>query len=175
MTATLATRSQMNRDIRHRRRLYFGDRKIKMIAQVEGPVRNRLRRGNMDELIGRLAVEAGIDRSVAKKIGIIADLIIPGFLRSEGPSAEFCSLVDRNPGTETVIAASRSGSVAWLRGNGLIAAGNKLISLGLGMLGLGMVKFQTLARELLQFSRDKTGADQMGEIIVGTPGLSRFA
>jgi hypothetical protein len=42
-------------------------------------------------------------------------------------------------------------------------------------LGLGMGEIQNVARELFRFGRDKIGADQMGEIIKGTPGLSQFA
>jgi hypothetical protein len=42
-------------------------------------------------------------------------------------------------------------------------------------LGLGIGEIQNIARELLNFGRDKIGADQMGEIIAGTPGLSQFA
>jgi hypothetical protein len=120
----------------------------------------------MDELIGRLAAKAGIDRSVAEKtIGIIL-----GFLRSEGPSDKVQALIDQIPGAEAAIAASNGGSLARLMGNGLMAVGTKLMGLG-----LGMVEIQTVARELLRFGRDKIGADQMGEIIAGTPGLSQFA
>jgi hypothetical protein len=42
-------------------------------------------------------------------------------------------------------------------------------------LGLGVSQIQSVAGELLRFGRDKIGADQMGEIIAGTPGLSQFA
>ncbi len=42
-------------------------------------------------------------------------------------------------------------------------------------LGLGMSDIQSIARELFGFGRDKIGADRMGEIIAGTPGLSQFA
>ena len=78
----------------------------------------------MDELIGRLAVKAGIDNAVAEKtVGIIL-----GFLRNEGPSDKVQALIDQIPGAE-----------------------------------------------LFRFGRDKIGADQMGEIIKGTPGLSQFA
>ncbi|HET7493511.1 MAG TPA: DUF2267 domain-containing protein, partial [Bradyrhizobium sp.] len=34
---------------------------------------------------------------------------------------------------------------------------------------------QNAARELLRFGHDKIGAEEMGEIIAGTPGLSQFA
>jgi hypothetical protein len=120
----------------------------------------------MDELIGQLATKAGIDRSVAEKtVGIIL-----GFLRSEGPGDKVQALIDQIPGAEAAIAASSGGALARLMGGGLMAVGTKLMGLG-----LGLVEIQTVARELLRFGRDKIGADQMGEIIAGTPGLSQFA
>jgi len=39
----------------------------------------------------------------------------------------------------------------------------------------GMTEIQSIARGLLEFGRGKIGADQMGEIIAGAPGLSQFA
>ena len=121
----------------------------------------------MDELIGQLAAKAGIDAAVAEKtIGIIL-----GFLRSEGPSDKVQVLIDKIPGAEAAIAASsKSGGLARLMGGGLMAVGTRLMGLGLG---IGQI--QDIARELFRFGRDKIGADQMGEIIAGTPGLSKFA
>ncbi|WP_024508830.1 hypothetical protein [Bradyrhizobium sp. ARR65] len=120
----------------------------------------------MDELVGELVTKAGIDRSIAERtVGIIL-----GFLRSEGPSDKVQALIDKIPGAEAAIAASSSGGLSRLMGGGLVAAGTKLMGLG-----LGMVEIQNVARELLQFGRDKLGADQMGEIIAETPGLSQFA
>jgi hypothetical protein len=55
-------------------------------------------------------------------------------------------------------------------GSGVMAMGTKLMGLGLG---IGDIK--AIARELFKFGRDKIGADQMGAIISGTPGLSQFA
>jgi hypothetical protein len=56
----------------------------------------------MDELIGRLAVKAGIDDAVAEKtVGIIL-----GFLRNEGPSEKVQALIDQIPGAEAAISAS---------------------------------------------------------------------
>ncbi len=121
----------------------------------------------MDELIGRLAVKAGIDDAVAEKtIGIIL-----GFLRNEGPSDKVQALIDRIPGAEAAISASgNSGGLARLMGGGLMALGSRLMGLG-----LGMGQIQSIAGELFRFGRDKIGTDQMGEIIAGTPGLSQFA
>jgi hypothetical protein len=121
----------------------------------------------MDELTGRLAAEAGIDNAVAEKtIGIIL-----GFLRNEGPTDKVQALIDKIPGAEAAIAASNNGSgLARLMGGGLMALGTRLMALG-----LGMAEIQNIARELFRFGRDKIGADQMGEIIAATPGLSQFA
>jgi hypothetical protein len=55
-------------------------------------------------------------------------------------------------------------------GGGLMAVGTRLMALG-----LGIGEIQNIARELFKFGRDKIGADQMGEIISGTPGLGQFA
>jgi hypothetical protein len=121
----------------------------------------------MDELIAQLAGKASIDDAVAEKtVGIIL-----GFLRNEGPSDKVQALIDRIPGAEAAIAASsNNGGLSKLMGGGLMALGSKLMALG-----LGMSEIQNIARELFRFGRDKIGADQMGEIIAGTPGLSQFA
>jgi hypothetical protein len=121
----------------------------------------------MDELIGRLAEKAGIEKAVAEKsVGIML-----GFLRNEGPSDKVQALIDNIPGAEAVIAASGSGGgLSRLMGGGLMALGAKLMGLG-----LGMAQIQNIARELFRFGRDKIGADQMGEIIAGTRGFKEFA
>lgn len=156
----------MNRSVQRGDRLYFAARKLKMTSQDKAPVHSRLRRGNMDELVGQLVTKAGIDRTVAEKtVGIIL-----GFLRSQGPSAKVQALIDGIPGAEAAIAASSNGGLSRLMGGGLMAAGTKLMGLG-----LGMVEIQNVARELLRFGRDKIGADQISEIIAETPGLSQFA
>jgi hypothetical protein len=121
----------------------------------------------MDELIGRLASKAGIDSAVAEKtVGIILN-----FLRNEGPSDKVQALIDQIPGAEAAMAASNNnGTISRLMGGGLMAVGTRLMGLG-----LGMGEIQSIARELFRFGRDKIGADQMGAIIAGTPGLSQFA
>lgn len=121
----------------------------------------------MDELVERLAAKAGIDKAVAEKsIGIIL-----GFLRKEGPSDQVQALIDRIAGAETAVEAAGKGSgLSGLMGGGLMALGSRLMALG-----LGMDEIQNIARELFKLGRDRVGADQMGKIIAGTPGLSQFA
>ncbi len=121
----------------------------------------------MDELVGRLAAEAGIDNGVATKTAGI----ILGFLRNEGPTDKVQVLIDRIPGAEAAIAASSNGGgLDRLMGGGLMALGTRLMGLG-----LGIGEIQNIARELFRFGRDKIGSDRMGEVISGTPGLSQFA
>ncbi|MBS0528797.1 MAG: DUF2267 domain-containing protein [Proteobacteria bacterium] len=121
----------------------------------------------MDELIAQLAAKAGIEDAVAgKAVGVILD-----FLRKEGPADKVQALIDRIPGAGAVVGPTiSSGSLDRLMGGGLMALGSKLMALG-----LGMGEIQNVARELLRFGRDRIGADQMGEIIAGTPGLRQFA
>lgn len=121
----------------------------------------------MDELIERLAAKVGLEKAVAAKtVGIIL-----GFLRSEGPSVPVEALINTVPGAESAIqtAGSQRG-IGRLLGGGVMALGAKLMGLG-----LGMAEIQSVARELFKFGRDKIGADRMGEIIAGTPGLSQFS
>jgi hypothetical protein len=121
----------------------------------------------MDELIGRLASRAGIGSAVAEK----TVCIILSFLRNEGPSDKVQALIDTIPGAEAAIAASNNSSgLARLMGGGLMAVGTTLMGLG-----LGMGEIQNIARELFRFGREKIGADRMGEIIAGIPGLSQLA
>jgi hypothetical protein len=122
----------------------------------------------MDELIERLAVKVGLEKAVAgKTVGMIL-----GFLRSEGPADQVQALIDTIPGAEAAIesAGSARGGIGRLMGGGVMALGAKLMGLG-----LGMAEIQSVARELFKFGRDKIGADQMGAIISGTPGLRQFS
>jgi hypothetical protein len=121
----------------------------------------------MDELIGRLVVKTSIDNAVAEKtIGLILD-----FLRKEGLSDKVQALIDKIPGAEAAIAASgNGGSLGRLIGGGLMALGTRLMALG-----LSMAEIRDVARELFKFGHDKIGADQMGEILAGTPGLRKVA
>jgi hypothetical protein len=121
----------------------------------------------MDELVGQLAVKAGIDSAVAEKtVGIML-----GFLRNQGPADKVQILIDNIQGAEAAIAASEANTgLSRLMGGGLMAVGSRLMALG-----LGVGEIQSIARELFRFGRDKIGAEHMGEIISGTPGVSQFA
>src|SRR5271168_340174 len=82
--------------------------------------------GIMDELIGRLVADIGIDRAAAEKaVGIILE-----FLVKEGPADKVQPLLAKLPGAEALIqkAASEGGGLG-----GMMGAGMKMMSAGLSM------------------------------------------
>ncbi len=126
----------------------------------------RAREGNMDELIGRLVANVGIDRATAEKaIAIILD-----FLRKEGPPDKVQALIDKIPGAEALMQThgSDAGGGLFAMG-GIMGAGTKLMGIGLSM---GQV--QSVTREVIGFAREKLGEDAIGEIVGAIPGLSQF-
>jgi hypothetical protein len=119
---------------------------------------------NMDELVGRLVAELGIDRQVAEQaVGIIL-----AFLIKEGPADKVKPLIDAIPGAEEAAAAAPSGGVFSM--GGIMGVGTQLMGLG-----LGMGEVQDVARTLLGYAREKAGEDAVGELVAAIPGLSQFA
>jgi hypothetical protein len=118
----------------------------------------------MDELVGRLVAELGIDRQVAEPaVGIIL-----AFLIKEGPADKVKPLIDAIPGAEEAAAAAPSGGVFSM--GGIMGVGTQLMGLG-----LGMGEVQDVARTLLGYAREKAGEDAVGELVAAIPGLSQFA
>lgn len=118
----------------------------------------------MDELIGRLVANVGIDRSAAEK----AVAIILDFLRKEGPAEKVEALIERLPGAEALLTAeSESGGIFPM--GGIMGAGTKMMAVGLSM---GQV--QGVTRETIAYAREKIGDDAVGEIVGAIPGLSQF-
>jgi hypothetical protein len=115
----------------------------------------------MDELVGRLVAEVGIDREVAtRSVGIIL-----AFLIKEGPPDKVKALLDRLPGSE---AAAQVGVPTFGMG-GIMGAGTELMALGLSM---GQV--QQVTRIVIAYTREKAGEDAAGEIVAAIPGLGQF-
>jgi hypothetical protein len=54
-------------------------------------------------------------------------------------------------------------------GGGVLAAGTRMMSVGLSM---GQV--QAVTRETIAFAREKAGEDTIGEIVGALPGLGQF-
>jgi len=124
----------------------------------------------MDELIGRLVAETGIDRATAEKaVGIILD-----FLVKEGPADKVQPLLAKLPGAEALMqkAAGESGGLGGLMGGamgGVMGAGMRMMSAGLSM---GQV--QSVTRAVIAYTRDKAGEDAVGTIVAAIPGLAQF-
>lgn len=115
----------------------------------------------MDELVGRLVAETGIERDVAEKaVGIIL-----AFLVKEGPADKVKALLDRMPGAEAAAQAHAGGGGM----GGIMGAGTQLMGIGLGM---GQV--QSVTRVVMAYAREKAGEDAVGEIVGAIPGLSQF-
>ena len=109
----------------------------------------------MGELVGKPASRAGTGAFVtAKSVGIHS------LIRSDHPSDKILTFNGKSPGAQADVAVLRGGAAAAKPPDG-----------GLAAIG----KVQNIARELFRFGRDQIGAAQTGEIIAGTPGLSRSA
>ncbi|HEY6023477.1 MAG TPA: DUF2267 domain-containing protein, partial [Pseudolabrys sp.] len=83
----------------------------------------------MDELIGRLVANAGVERSTAEKsLAIILD-----FLRKEGPADKVQALLDRLPGAEALLAQQPESGGGMFTMGGIMGAGTKMMAAGLSM------------------------------------------
>ncbi len=120
----------------------------------------------MDELIGRLVANVGVDRAAAEK----AVAIILQFLVQEGPADKVQDLVDKLPGAAAAIqAAPADNGAGGVFGSGVMAAGTRMMAAGLSM---GQV--QAVTRETIAFARERVGEDAVGEIVGAIPGLGQF-
>jgi hypothetical protein len=120
----------------------------------------------MDELIGRIVANVGIDRATAEKaVGIILQ-----FLLKEGPADKVRNLIDKLPGADAALqAAPPDTSSGGIFGGGVMAAGSRMMSVGLSM---GQV--QAVTRETISYAREKVGEDAVGEIVGAIPGLGQL-
>lgn len=117
----------------------------------------------MDELIGRLVADTGVEQNAAETaVGIILD-----FLAKEGPADKMQSLLAKLPGAEALMqkaAAEGGGGMG-----GVMGAGMRMMGAGLSM---GQV--QDVTRQFIAFAREKVGEDEVGQIVGAIPGLSQF-
>src|SRR5262245_7594218 len=120
----------------------------------------------MDELIGRLVANVGVDRAAAEK----TVAIILQFLVQEGPADKVQDLIDKLPGAAAAIqAAPADNGAGGMFGSGVMGAGTRMMATGLSM---GQV--QAVTRETIAFAREKVGEDAVGEIVGAIPGLGQF-
>ena len=125
----------------------------------------------MDELVGRITQNVGIDEGTARN----AVRIIMSFLYQEGARDKVVALAERIPGAEAYIEADDEDSAATLGGLGGLMGGGAMAVLGkLQGLGLGMGQIQGVTQETVNFAREKAGADIVNDIVASIPGLSQF-
>ena len=125
----------------------------------------------MDELIGRLTQQAGVDAGTAQQ----AVRIIFSFLYQEGPSDKMVELAGKIPGAAAYIEPSEHGTASSLSGLGGLMGGGAMAVLGkLQALGLGMGEIQGITQETVAFAREKAGASLVNEVVAAIPGLSQF-
>jgi hypothetical protein len=119
----------------------------------------------MDELIGRLVANAGVERGVAEKsLAIILD-----FLRKEGPADKVQALLDKLPGAEALLAQQPDTGGGMFSMGGIMGVGTRLMGAG-----LYMGQIQAVTRELMAYSREHNAGDVLGEIAEAIPGLGQF-
>ena len=117
----------------------------------------------MDELVGRLVANVGVDRTMAEKaVGIIL-----AFLLKEGPSEKVQALIEQMPGAGAAVQAASSEGDSGM--GGVMGVGTKLMAIG-----LGMGQMQGVTREIIGYAREKAGEDAVGEIVGSIPGLGQF-
>ena len=118
----------------------------------------------MDELVGRLVANVGVDRAIAEKsVGIIL-----AFLLKEGPSDKVQALIDQMPGADALVQAAAGDSGGFVMG-GVMGVGTKLMAAG-----LSMGQMQGVTKEIIGYAREKAGEDTVGEIVGSIPGLGQF-
>jgi len=121
----------------------------------------------MDELIGRIVTNVGIERPVAQRaVGIIFD-----FLATEGPADKVPRLIEQLPGAPEAVAAARAEGGGGVLGGmgGIMSVGSRLMSAG-----LGMSEIRGVTREILSYAREKNGDEELDGIIDAIPGLRNF-
>ena len=103
----------------------------------------------MDELIGRLIANVGIDQTTAQKsVGIILQ-----FLLKEGPADKVQGLLAKLPGADALIQSAPPDEGGGIFGGGVLAAGTRMMATGLSM---GQV--QAVTRETIAFAVEERSA-----------------
>ena len=116
----------------------------------------------MDELLTRITAETGLDTASARRaVGSIL-----AFLSAESDDPAVGTMIAKTPGAEEALAATG--------GDGY--SGGGIMALGAGLMGMGldMGQIQTVARELVGFSRSHAGAETVDRFIASVPGLAQF-
>jgi hypothetical protein len=120
----------------------------------------------MDELVGRIVANVGISRPVAEAaVGIILE-----FLAREAPPNTIQALLEKLPGAQAAIEAARTRSGGLPPGiGGMMGAGTRLISAG-----LGMHQIPAVTREIVAFARETAGDEAVDRFMHAIPALNQY-
>jgi hypothetical protein len=120
----------------------------------------------MDELVGRIVSNVGIEPSVAAKVvGIMLD-----FFANQGSPERTQAFLDRLPGAAEAIEAARADRGGFFGAlPGIMGVGSRLMSAGLTM---GQIK--PAVREFVAYARENGGAEEIDGMIESIPGASQF-
>jgi hypothetical protein len=125
----------------------------------------------MEELIGRLTRDVGVDAGKARD----AVRIIFTFLYREGPRERMAEFAGKFPDAADYIDTADADDSSTLGGLGGLMGGGAMAVLGkLQGLGLGMGDIQGITQETVAFAREKAGADLVNDIVASIPGLGQF-
>ena len=128
----------------------------------------------MNELVTRVADNVGIAPDVAEKaVGMML-----GFLQREADDGAVARMIEAIPGAPELVAkfngegAGGGGLLGGLMaslGGGVMARGQQLMGLG-----LGMGEITSLARETIAVAREHAGSETVDQVVGSVPGLSQF-
>jgi hypothetical protein len=121
----------------------------------------------MDELINRITTNVGIDAEKARG----AVRVVLSFLKQEGDQAKVATLLEKLPGAASYAddSGDGGGGLGGMMGGGVMAALGQLQALG-----LGMGEIQAVTQEIVDFARERAGADLVNDIVGSIPGLGQF-
>lgn len=128
----------------------------------------------MQDLVTRMAENLGLDATIVEKaIGIILNM-----LKQNGSTDKIAPLLTALPGAEDLIA--KAPEAAESSGGGLMAAVGGLMGGGGGImeavgqlqgLGLDIPQSQSLARGLIEYTREQAGAETVNDALKDIPGI----
>ena len=128
----------------------------------------------MNELVTRVADNVGIAPDTAEKaVGMML-----GFLQREADDGAVAKMIEAIPGAPDLVAkfngegAGGGGLLGGLMssfGGGVMALGQQLMSLG-----LGMGEITSLAKEIIKVAREHAGDEVVDQVVASVPGLSQF-
>jgi hypothetical protein len=126
----------------------------------------------MDKLIGHLVANTDVERSTAEQVvGIVLQCLVKEGLVKKGPGAKSDALIAALPAAQAAIeSAPRNSNAGSLFGGGVMAAGSRMMAVG-----LRFGRIQSVTRETVGYARQKTGERAVSGVGGAIPGLSQFA